>query len=105
MLSLVARGDLSLTDMVRICCEGPAQIFGLYPRKGCIAIGADADVVILDPSKGTTVADSDQLSRANHTPYNGLRVPFAIDRVFLRGELISEGGRIAREPRGTFVRR
>ena len=66
--------------------ERPARIFGLYPRKGVIQAGSDADLVLVDPN-GTTTARADQmLSRQRHGALEGLQFSFAISRVFVRGQ-------------------
>lgn len=104
MLALVDEGALSLTDIARTCAERPARAFGLFPRKGAIVAGADADIVVLDGSRQTRVRDSDQLSRAKYTTLKGRVVQGCIERVYLRGNLITQDGAVRPGPTGIFVR-
>lgn len=104
MLALVDEGALSLSDIARACAERPARAFGLFPRKGAIVAGADADIVILDGSRKTRVRDSDQLSRAKYTTLKGRVVKGYIERVYLRGKLIALEGAVQSGPTGIFVR-
>ncbi|MGE0799296.1 MAG: dihydroorotase family protein [Lautropia sp.] len=104
MLALVDEGALSLTDIARSCAERPARAFGLFPRKGAIVAGADADIVVLDGSRSTLVRDSDQLSRARYTTLKGRVVKGCIERVYLRGNMVAQDGAIASGPMGIFVR-
>jgi dihydroorotase len=103
MMALVDQGKVGWTDLVSVCCEGPARSFGLYPRKGVLAVGSDADIVIVDPSLTTTVRDQDQYSRANYTTLAGITVNGAIERVLLRGQTIYHAGTFAPKPSGRFV--
>jgi dihydroorotase len=103
MLGLVEERCLSLSDLVRTCATAPSEIFGLQ-GKGRIAVGADADLVLLDLAATTTLSNEDQLSKAAQTPFAGRRVKGAIKRVFLRGVEISRGGRPFGRPVGRFVR-
>lgn len=84
----VAAGNLTLEQYVRITAEGPARQFGLYPRKGVLAVGADADLVILDPEGATLISASTQWQRVDYTPYEGWRLTGAVERVYSRGELL-----------------
>jgi dihydroorotase len=104
MLALVDDGILSLTDIVRVGAERPARAFGLYPRKGTIAPGADADIVIIDRARSTRVRDSDQLSRARYTTLKGRLVNAYIESVYLRGQLVAREGAVHAGPLGAFVR-
>jgi len=104
MLALVDRGKISLSDLVRTCCENPAKKFGLFPKKGTIAPGSDADIVVIDPNTATTIKDEDQYSRADYTTLAGETVNGRIDRVLLRGQTIFHEGRFGEKPTGQFVR-
>ncbi len=104
MLALVDEKELSLSDLVRECCENPARAFRLYPRKGAIVVGADADLVVLDLTKTTIVRDADQWSKADYTTLAGRTVNGVIERVLLRGETVFVDGRFESPPRGRFVR-
>ena len=102
MLRLVADRVLSLSGLVAACAANPARRFGLA-AKGRLAPGADADVLVLDPRGTWTVTDADQHSKAGATPFAGMSVPFALERVLLRGvEVLAPDGAIA-PPRGRVL--
>lgn len=100
MLALVERGVLDMPALVRLAATAPARRFGLHPRKGTLRPGADADVLVLDPRARTRVRATDQITRAAHTPFDGLDVAGALSQVFLRGE----EARADDPPRGVFLR-
>ena len=104
MLSLVDGGKLTMNDVVRLCCENPAKRFRLYPAKGAVEPGSDADMVFIDPNEVTVVEDKDQHSKADYTTLAGKRVNGKIERVLLRGKTIYHNGRFASAPTGRFVR-
>lgn len=104
MMELVARDILNWSDLVRTCAEQPARLFGLYPRKGTLAVGSDADLLIVDPYARTPITDEDQLSRAGWTPFAGEIFAGSIDRVMLRGRTICLDGTVTDSPTGVFVR-
>jgi dihydroorotase len=103
LLHLVARNEITLSDLVRLSSFNPATRFGLGDRKGSIAIGRDADIVILDPSRSSTIADRDQLSKAGTTPFAGLGIPYTIERVLKSGVVIYADGAVARQPTGRVI--
>ncbi|HYJ44350.1 MAG TPA: dihydroorotase family protein, partial [Xanthobacteraceae bacterium] len=72
MLKLVEEGVLDYPRLVQICCATPARVFGLYPRKGSLQIGSDADFVIVDPSRPMTIRNQDQFSKARNVPFDGM---------------------------------
>ncbi|RVC35957.1 dihydroorotase family protein, partial [Mesorhizobium sp. M7A.F.Ca.CA.004.04.2.1] len=84
MLKLVDEGLIALSDLVRLCARNPAERFGLGRRKGRIATGYDADILILDPRQSSTIANADQVSRAGYTPFDGWTVQARLTSVFLR---------------------
>jgi dihydroorotase-like cyclic amidohydrolase len=89
---------------VRTCCENPARRFRLYPRKGALVPGADADIVILDPNNVTLVRDSDQYSKADYTTLAGRKINSTVERVLLRGQTVFGDGQFPSAPSGRFVR-
>ena len=103
MLGLVGEGRITLSDLVRACATEPARIFGL-PGKGRIAVGADADLVLVDMKRSTTIRNEDQLSKAAQTPFAGRVVQGAPVQVFLRGIEIAREGRPCAGPVGKFLR-
>jgi dihydroorotase len=104
MLALVEDGVISLQDVVRCCAERPAASFGLYPRKGVLQVGADADLIVVDPSRPTLIDDTTQRSRANYTTMKGRMIRSRIESVYLRGELVVHEDQLISEPSGRFVR-
>ena len=105
MLKLVDEGLITLQDLVRMCSANPAQRFGLGRRKGRIARGFDADLLVLDPRQMSTVTAAEQRSRAGYSPFEGLEVRSRLLRVFLAGRAIVGAGRLADEPAGRVVTR
>ncbi|HKW70166.1 MAG TPA: dihydroorotase family protein [Candidatus Dormibacteraeota bacterium] len=91
-------GDVWLAP--RWVCQEPAGLLGLTESKGAIAPGYDADIVIVDPSRKTAVRAARMRSRQRHSALEGKEFDFAIKEVFLRGELVEQGGK----PRGRMVR-
>ena len=98
LLDAVARGHLAYEDVVRVYSERPAQVYGLWPRKGRIAVGADADVVLVDPGE-RTLRSADVLSKAGWTPFDGRTVRGRVVLTFLRGTPVAEEGRPLDEDR------
>ncbi|MBU1240250.1 dihydropyrimidinase [Myxococcota bacterium] len=95
-----------LTRLVQLLSTNPAKICGLYPKKGTLMPGADADLVIWDPEGVTSLNDSDQISRCGYSPYEGMMVQGSMLAVFSRGQLVFDGENVACEPgRGEFVPR
>lgn len=103
LLDAAARGHLAYEDIVRVYCEAPAKQYGLWPRKGRLALGSDADFVLVDPSAQRTLRNSDVISKAGWTPYDGRTVRGAVERTYLRGNLIAQGGRPVEPRTGRFV--
>jgi dihydroorotase (multifunctional complex type) len=103
LLDAAARGKLSLEDVVRVYATAPARHYGLWPRKGAIEAGADADLALVDPQATWVLSDEHVRSRAGWTPYAGRRVQGRVVRTLLRGETVALDGEPAGEPRGRFV--
>lgn len=104
MLTLVDDGHLTLSEVVRCCAERPAASFGLFPKKGALKVGSDADFVVLDPSSPMLIDDTQQRSKANYTTLKGRTISSRIESVYLRGILIAHQGELVSEPLGRFVR-
>ena len=99
-------GRISLNRMVELLCTNPAKLFGLYPRKGTIAVGSDADIVVFDPEKKHTITASNQHSKTDYNLYEGTEVTGTPEVVLLRGNVLVEGGELVAEPGiGQFVAR
>ncbi len=103
MLRLVGEGVLDYPGLVRTCCERPSRLFGIYPGKGALDVGSDADVVIVDPSKPFTICNEDQQSKARLTPFDGWTATATPVLALLRGTIVMRDGRPEGAPIGRFV--
>jgi dihydropyrimidinase len=102
----VGQGRLTVTRWVELCCTAPAQIFGLYPHKGTLMPGADADIVIFDPHKQVTLSRQVLHERVDYTPYEGLALEGYPVLTLARGEVIAaEGAYVGTHGRGQFIKR
>jgi dihydropyrimidinase len=88
----VVAGELTLERWVQVCSTNPAKMFGLYPRKGTIAPGSDADVVIYDPNGSHTISAETHHMAVDYSCYEGMEVKGHVDAVFSRGRQIIGGG-------------
>jgi dihydropyrimidinase len=102
----VRTGRISLNRMVELLATNPAKLFGLYPRKGTIAPGSDADIVIFDPERRHLITAATHHSNVDYNLYEGTEVTGSPEIVFLRGTALVEGGELVAEPGvGEFVER
>jgi dihydropyrimidinase len=102
----VRDGRISLNRMVELLCTNPAKLFGLYPRKGTLAVGSDADVVVFDPEKRVTISASTHHSRSDYNLYEGTEVQGSPEVVLLRGNVIVDGDQLLAKPgSGQFIKR
>jgi len=85
---------IALTDLVRLLCTNPAKIFGLWPRKGDLAPGADADIVLFDPRPERVLAAAELHSRAGFSPYEGLTVRGRVTTTICRGQVVYRDGEV-----------
>ncbi|MDR1318770.1 MAG: dihydropyrimidinase [Treponema sp.] len=100
----VGKKRISLRRFVDLCCTNPAKIFGLYPKKGTIREGSDADLVILDPEKNVTLGKDTIHGRADYTAYEGFRVQGWPVCTISRGEVIVRDGKFSGAAgRGKFL--
>jgi len=103
---LPGAGPISPNRMVELLSINPAKLFGLYPRKGTIAPGSDADIVIFDPEKQHLITAADQHSKVDYNLYEGTEVTGSPEIVLLRGNVLVESGELVAEPGvGQFVER
>jgi dihydropyrimidinase len=102
----VAKGRISLHAFVAAFATNPARIFGLYPRKGTIAVGSDADLVLFDPARTETVDERRLHSRARYDPFHGFEIHGVPVLTIARGEIVArEGELLSRPGRGKLVLR
>jgi dihydropyrimidinase len=102
----VRAGRISLNRLVELLCTNPAKLFGLYPRKGTIAVGSDADIVVFDPAKKVTISAKTHHSRCDYNLYEGTELTGSPEIVLLRGNVLVENGELVASPGiGQFVKR
>src|SRR6266540_5681243 len=102
----VRQGRISLNRMVELLSTNPAKYFGLFPRKGTIAVGSDADLVVFDPERKVTLSASTNHSRCDYNLYEGTEVTGSPVIVLLRGKVIVDGDELlGRAGEGQFVKR
>jgi dihydropyrimidinase len=102
----VRAGRLSLNRMVELLATNPAKLFGLYPRKGTIAVGSDADIVVFDPERRHTISASNDHSKSDYNLFEGTQVTGSPEVVLLRGNVLVENDELVAQPGiGQFVRR
>jgi dihydropyrimidinase len=102
----VREGRITLNRFVELTSTSPAKIFGLFPRKGTIAPGSDADLVVFDPNRTFTLSAKTLHMKVDYNPYEGRKVTGATDTVLSRGRLVIENGKfVGRVGQGSFLKR
>lgn len=98
-------GAFGLSQLVNLLSTGPAKSFGLYPQKGTLRIGSDADIILFDPDESWTITKDNIHSAANYTAYEGFEVTGKVKTTYLRGRLImSENVYLGLPGDGLFVK-
>jgi allantoinase len=101
----VAAGLIDINMFQRLTAEGPARAFGLYPRKGALTAGADADIVIIDPNGSWSVTPETLYSNAGWSPYQGRTLCGRVAKTLVRGQVVYDGSDvIGRCGHGEFIR-
>ncbi|HEY3056952.1 MAG TPA: dihydropyrimidinase [Thermoanaerobaculia bacterium] len=102
----VAGGRISVNRFVEITSTSPAKIFGLFPRKGTIAVGSDADIVIFDPKEEMTISAKTHHMNVDYSCYEGMRVKGVTKTVLSRGRVVIDEGKYVGKPgQGQFLKR
>jgi dihydropyrimidinase len=102
----VAQGRFNVNRFVELVATTPAKLFGLYPRKGTIAVGSDADLVIFDAKRESTISAKTHHMRVDYSMFEGIRVTGMPDVVFSRGRVLVEGEKFLGRPgQGEFIKR
>jgi dihydropyrimidinase len=102
----VRTGRISLNRFVELTSTAPAKLFGLFPKKGTLAIGSDADIVLFDPGEAHTIRADTQHSDCDFTLFEGHQVTGRVKKVLLRGELLIDDGEwVGGTGHGQFVPR
>jgi dihydroorotase-like cyclic amidohydrolase len=103
MLNKVNAGELSLERYVAFACENPARIYGLFPRKGTIQIGSDADLVLLDMDLVWSITDEGLYSKNHITPFHGWTIKGRAVLTIVNGKVVMRDGEITGSPAGKLV--
>jgi dihydropyrimidinase len=102
----VSSGKITLQRFVEITSTAPARIFGMYPKKGTIAVGSDADIVLWDPEADHLISAATHNMRCDFSMFEGWKVKGNARQVYSRGELVADRGRyVAATGRGQYLRR
>jgi dihydropyrimidinase len=102
----VEKGHIDLNRFVELVATAPAKMFGLYPRKGTIAPGSDADIVVFDPNHERTISSSTHHMNVDYSAYEGMKVKGLPEIVLQRGKvLVRDGAYHAKAGQGTFIPR
>jgi dihydropyrimidinase len=89
----VVRKEITLERWVEVTSTTPARMFGLYPRKGVVAVGADADLVVYDPHRRQTLSAESHHMAVDYSAYEGFQITGGVDTVVMRGRVVVSGGR------------
>ena len=102
----VAKKRISAQRMCRLLSENPARMYGLFPRKGRLAPGSDADIVVYDPGDSHVIRAADCVANVDYNPYEGFVTAGGIRQVWLRGRLAVEDGKVLDQtPQGKYMAR
>ena len=94
----VREGRLTMNQLVDLCCTQPARLFGLFPRKGTIAVGSDADIVVWDSDKPLTLSARPTTRNVDYNLFEGTEVIGAPELVMVRGQVIVDGDELVASP-------
>ncbi len=102
----VRTGRISMNRFVELTSTSPAKIFGMFPKKGTIAPGSDADIVIFDPKKTTTLSAKTHHMKVDYNPYEGRQITGVTETVLSRGKVIVDAGKFTgKAGAGAFLKR
>jgi len=100
----VHKGRITIEQFVKLTSENVAKIWGIYPRKGVLSPGSDADIVIMDPDLEWTLSTENLKTASDFSMYEGRKVRGRSIKTFVRGRLVAEGGQLVAEaPVGKYV--
>ena len=98
MYTQVNEGKLSLNKLVKLMSENPAKIYGLYPRKGSLIPGTDADITVINPEKEETIKSENMYSNQKYTPFEGHKIKGKPEMTIVRGKIVMENQEIKQKP-------
>lgn len=98
ILDRANKGEISLERVVEVMSEKPAKVWGIYPRKGCLQVGADADIAIVDMELEWTVTHEEMYSKTKYTPFDGFKLKGKPIMTIVMGQVAMENGKIVGKP-------
>jgi dihydropyrimidinase len=101
----VLQGKLNVSRWVEVTATAPARMFGVYPQKGSLQTGADADIVIYDPTKQATISAATHHMSIDYSCYEGMTVTGQVETVLLRGSVVLDKRQYVGTPSGRFLAR
>lgn len=101
----VRTGRITQEQMCRLLSENAAKLYGVYPNKGVIREGSDADIVVFDPEKENVISAKTHLYHTDNNPYEGFKLHGDIDSVYLRGAHVVQDGKVILEKAGKYIKR
>ena len=101
----VRTGKITQEQMCRLLSENAAKLYGVYPKKGVIREGSDADIVVFDPEKENVISAKTHLYNTDNNPYEGFKLHGDIDSVYLRGAHVVQNGKVLVEKAGKYIKR
>lgn len=101
----VAAGRITKEQMAKYLSENPAKLYGAYPRKGVLNEGSDADIVIYNPEGEKVITSNNHLVNVDYAPFEGFKITGSIEKVFLRGKLSVENGKVLYDKGGIYIPR
>ena len=101
----VRKRRISPQQMCALLSSNPAKLYGMYPRKGSLKIGTDADIVVFDPRGEGVISARSSHGKCDYSPFEGVRTEGSVERVYLRGQLVYSNGEITLEHSGRYVPR
>ncbi len=104
MLDQVHKERLTLSQLVYWYSEKPTRMWNIYPQKGSLAVGSEADFVLIDMKKEKVIDVKKLYTKGKFSPFDGWEVKGSVEKVYLRGRLIAENGRVIGEPRGRMLK-
>lgn len=100
----VGQGKITAEQLCRYLSENPAKLYHIYPQKGALAPGSDADIVVWNPDEEWKVSAASQQSAPDFNPYDGMELRGRAEQVYLRGALVAEAGQIKEAYSGRYVK-
>ena len=97
MLTQMNEGKITLSKLVEACSENPAKVLGVYPSKGALRVGSDADITVVDPRKVGVIRGEDLYTKSKMTMFEGSEVKGRPVATFVRGALVMEDGEVMGE--------